>query len=69
MINASGRIIFADSLGRLRGGKIHETVDLETSRVSDSVTKSNTCTCLLPTIIIEPSSKSEVFNSLVLPNL
>jgi len=70
MINASVGLISTDILGRLRGGKRHETtVGLATSTVLHTVTKSNICTCLLPTTIIDPSSKSEDFNSPVLPNL
>lgn len=59
-----------DILGRLRGGNGHETADkFLVCAISDSVTKSNIWTCLLPTTIIEPSSKSWGFKSLVLPSL
>lgn len=56
-------------LGRLRGGKGHETIVGFAVVVSNSSTKSNTWTCLLPTTIIEPSSKSDGLISLLLPNL
>lgn len=69
MINASGELMSTDILARLRGGNGHETTDFSVCALSDSVTKSNICTCLLPTIIIEPSSKSKGFKSLVLPSL
>lgn len=70
MINISGELISIDILARLRGGAEHETtVDFVTSKGLDAVTKSNTWTSLLPTTIIEPSSRSEGFKPLVLPNL
>lgn len=69
MINASREISSISILGRLRGGKGHETIVDFGVVVSNSRTKSNTCTCLLPTTIIEPSSKSDGFISLQLPNL
>jgi len=70
MISASGELTSTNIFGRLRGGPAHEvTVGLSIAAVSNSVTKSNTWTCLLPTTIIEPSSKFKDFKSLVVPNL
>jgi len=70
MISAPGELTSTNIFGRLRGGPVHEvTVGFSITAVSNSVTKSNTWTCLLPTTIIEPSSKSKDFMSLVVPNL
>lgn len=70
MISASGELSSTNIFGRLRGGPGHEiTVGFSIFAVSNSLTKSNTWTCLLPTTIIEPSSKSKDFKSLVVPNL
>jgi len=71
MISASGEQTSAANIfDRLRGGPTCEvTVDFSITAVSNSVTKSNTWTCLLPTTIIEPSSKLNDFKSLVVPNL
>lgn len=69
MINTSWELISADIFGRLRRGKVHDwIVNFGIFTVLDSLTKSNTWTCLLPTTIIDPSSKSVGFKSLVLPN-